>query len=43
MKITGHKTEKAFMKYIRVTKLDAAKRLSTHMKKMWSEKMIRVA
>jgi integrase len=43
MKITGHKTEKAFMKYIRVTKLDAAKRLSAHMKKMWSEKMLRVA
>jgi len=43
MKITGHKTEKAFMKYIRVTKLDAAKRLSTHMKKMWSEKMLKVA
>ncbi len=43
MKITGHKTEKAFMKYIRVTKLDAAKRLSQHMKKRWSEKMLRVA
>ncbi len=43
MKITGHKTEKAFMKYIRITKLDAAKRLSSHMKKMWSEKMLRVA
>jgi integrase len=38
MKITGHKTEKAFMKYIRVTKLDAAKRLSQHMKKRWEEK-----
>jgi integrase len=43
MKIIGHKTEKAFMKYIRITKLDAAKRLSSHMKKMWSEKMLRVA
>ena len=43
MKITGHRTEKAFMKYIRVTKLDAAKRLSAHMKKRWSEKMLRVA
>lgn len=43
MKITGHKTEKAFMKYIRITKLDAAKRLSSHMKKMLSEKMLRVA
>lgn len=43
MKITGHKTEKAFMKYIRVTKLDAAKRLSAHMKKTWSEKVLKVA
>jgi integrase len=43
MKITGHKTEKAFMKYIRVTKLDAAKRLAAHLKKRWSEKMLRVA
>lgn len=43
MKITGHKTEKSFMKYIRVTKLDAAKRLSAYMKKRWSEKMLRVA
>jgi len=29
--IAGHKTEKAFMKYIRVTKPDAAKRLNQHM------------
>ena len=43
MKITGHKTEKAFMKYIKVTKLDAAKRLSAHMKKRWSEKVLKVA
>lgn len=43
MKITGHKTEKAFLKYIRVSKLDTAKRLSAHIKKNWSEKMLRVA
>ncbi|HEY8658811.1 MAG TPA: site-specific integrase [Hanamia sp.] len=43
MKITGHRTEKAFLKYIRVSKLDAAKRLSAHMKKRWSEKILRVA
>lgn len=43
MKITGHKTEKAFLKYIRVSKLDSAKRLAQHMKKKWSEKMLRVA
>jgi integrase len=43
MKITGHKTEKAFMKYIKVTKLDAAKRLNVHMKKRWSEKVLKIA
>ena len=43
MKITGHRTDKAFMRYIKVTKLDAAKRLSAHMKKRWSEKMLKVA
>lgn len=43
MKITGHKTEKAFLTYIRVSKLDTAKRLSQHMKKRWSEKMLKVA
>jgi len=43
MKITGHKTEKAFLRYIRVSKLDTAKRLSQHIKKNWSEKMLRVA
>jgi integrase len=43
MKITGHSTEKAFMKYIRFNKLDAAKRLNEHTKKGWSEKMLRVA
>jgi integrase len=43
MKITGHRTEKAFLRYIRVTKLDAAKRLSAHIKKRWSEKMLKVA
>ncbi|MCW3106004.1 MAG: hypothetical protein JWQ09_510 [Segetibacter sp.] len=38
MKITGHKTEKAFLTYIRVSKLDTAKRLNEHMKKRWEEK-----
>ncbi len=42
MKITGHRTEKAFMKYIRVSKLDTAKRLSIHIKN-WNAKMMRVA
>lgn len=43
MKITGHKTEKAFLKYIKVSKLDAARRLSAHIKKNWSQKILRVA
>jgi integrase len=43
MKITGHKTEKAFMRYIKVSKLDAAKRLNEHIQKEWSKKLITVA
>lgn len=43
MRITGHKTESAFLKYIRITKLDTAKRLSMHIKKRWSEKLMKVA
>ena len=45
MKITGHKTERAFLKYIRVSKLDAAKRLFAHMKMMENKKLnlLRVA
>ncbi len=31
------------MKYIRVTKLDAAKRLGQHMKKKWEEKRIKAS
>ncbi|MCO5238114.1 MAG: site-specific integrase [Chitinophagaceae bacterium] len=43
MKITGHKTEKAFLKYIRIGKLDTAKRLNEHIKKNWSAKILKVA
>lgn len=43
MKITGHKTEKAFLSYIRVTKLDTAKRLSSHIKKQWGAKIVKIA
>lgn len=43
MKITGHRTEKAFMKYIRMSKLDTAKRLSAHIKQNWSAKLLKVA
>lgn len=43
MRITGHKTESAFLTYIKVSKLDTARRLATHTKKNWSEKLLRVA
>lgn len=42
-KITGHKTEAAFNKYIKVTQLESAKRLSAHIKKTWSSKVMKVA
>lgn len=42
MKITGHKTEKAFLRYIRVSKLDAAKRLNEHIKRHWLAKIARI-
>jgi integrase len=41
MKITGHRTERSFMKYIKLTKLDAAKNLNLHMKKKWEEKRLK--
>ena len=43
MKITGHKTERSFLKYIRVSKLDTAKRLNEHIKANWSRKLMSVA
>lgn len=43
MKISGHKTEKAFLTYIKVSKLEVAKRLGAHIKKNWSEKLLRIA
>lgn len=44
MRITGHTTERSFMKYIKMSKVDSAKRLSVHMKD-WSNKIntLRVA
>jgi integrase len=42
MKITGHKTEESFNKYIRITKLDTAKRLSQHMKDRWNKKLLKL-
>jgi integrase len=41
-KITGHKTEKAFWKYIKVSKLDSAKRLSSYQKANWPAKIARI-
>ncbi len=43
MKITGHKTEKAFLTYIKVTKMEAAKRLGEHIRKNWVPGKLRVA
>lgn len=43
MKITGHKTEISFLKYVKVSKEQSAQRLSDHIKKNWSELMLKVA
>jgi site-specific recombinase XerD len=43
MKITGHRSESSFKKYIKVDKLQTAKRLSDHIKKNWSSKIMKVA
>jgi len=44
MKITGHKTEKAFLGYIKINETDAAKRLSRNNKgRNWSEFILKVA
>lgn len=40
MKISGHKSEKAFMRYIKVSKLDAAKSFAVHQAKVWSRLML---
>lgn len=43
MKITGHKTERAFMKYIKTTKSDTAKRMSALMNANWGKTLYKVA
>jgi integrase len=43
MKVTGHRTEKAFMRYIKVSKLDAAMRLSQHLKTKWQATVLKLA
>jgi hypothetical protein len=40
---TSHKTEPAFLKYIRVSKLYTAKRLKEHFKLKWNNNLMRVA
>jgi integrase len=42
MKVSGHKTEKAFRNYIKVDKLDAAMKLKKHMQLTWSQKLLKV-
>lgn len=42
-KITGHKTETSFLRYIKLSKLDAARRLQAHINKNWGQKLLRIA
>ena len=42
MKVSGHRTEKSFLKYIRVSKLDTALRLGKHIKRNWSQKLLKL-
>lgn len=37
MKITGHRSEKSFMRYLKISRLESAKKLSAHTKKVWSK------
>lgn len=43
MKITGHKSERSFMKYVKVTKEQSAIRLNDHIKRNWSKKVLSLA
>lgn len=42
-RITGHKTESSFLRYIKLSKLDAARRLQVHINKNWGQKLLRIA
>jgi integrase len=42
MKVSGHKTESAFLKYIKVSQTDAADKLSAHYAKLKESKLIAV-
>jgi integrase len=41
MPITGHTTRKSFDKYIKVSKLDKAKKLNTRIKQLWEKSQLR--
>jgi integrase len=41
MPITGHTTRKSFDKYIKVSKLDKAKKLNTRIKQLWEKKQLK--
>lgn len=43
MKITGHKTEKSFLKYIKISQQETAQKLREHHNKRLSESKLRVA
>lgn len=43
MKISGHRSLTAFERYVKVTQSEAAKELSDHIDKTWSEQMLRIA
>lgn len=42
-RITGHKTESSFLRYIKLSKLDAARRLQVHINKNWGQMLLRIA
>jgi integrase len=43
MKITGHKDFKVFLGYLKLSKIESAKKLSQHIRLKWSDKILRVA
>jgi integrase len=43
MRISTHKTERSFLKYIRLSPQDVANRMAAHNKKNWSAMMLKVA
>jgi integrase len=41
MKLTGHKTEKIFLNYIKISKQDAGMKLSKHMQLRWNQQLLK--